>query len=111
MTMRPNLSSMDQVSSSPSAAGQAFLMCRPTEYEVSYVINPWMQGNLGRSSRARAVAQWQALFDALSELVPVVLVEPVAGSPDMVFTANAGLARGWTVVPSNFHHPERQDEE
>jgi ornithine--oxo-acid transaminase len=86
-------------------------MCPPTEYEVSYVINPWMEGNLGRSSQTRALAQWQELYGALSGLAPVLLVEPAAGSPDMVFTANAGLARNGTVVPSNFHHRERQDEE
>jgi ornithine--oxo-acid transaminase len=93
------------------ASEPAFLMCRPTLYEVSYVINPWMEGNLGQSSQARALAQWQELFGALSGLASVLLVEPVAGSPDMVFTANAGLALNGTVVPSNFHHPERQDEE
>jgi ornithine--oxo-acid transaminase len=89
----------------------ALLMCPPTLYEVSYVINPWMEGNLGQSSRARAIEQWRSLNAALSRLASVLLVEPVAGSPDMVFTANAGLARNGIVVPSNFHHPERQDEE
>jgi ornithine--oxo-acid transaminase len=88
-----------------------FLMCPPTLYEVSYVINPWMEGNLGKSSQVRALAQWQQLHAALSGIARVQLVEPVAGSPDMVFTANAGLARNGIVVASNFHHPERQDEE
>jgi len=92
-------------------APPTFLMCPPTLYEVSYIINPWMEGNLGKSSRTRAVTQWETLFAALSRLAPVRLVEPVAGSPDMVFTANAGLARNGIVVVSNFHHPERQDEE
>ncbi|MGD0797425.1 MAG: arginine deiminase-related protein [Acidobacteriaceae bacterium] len=86
-------------------------MCPPTLYEVAYSINPWMEGNLGKSSQARAQQQWQELLVALSSLAFVRLVEPVAGSPDMVFTANAGLARNGVVVPSNFHHPERQDEE
>src|SRR5579863_3289222 len=88
-----------------------FLMCPPTLYEVSYIINPWMQGNLGKSSRTRAIQQWQGLLTELSRLASVLLVEPVAGSPDMVFTANAGLARNGIVVLSNFHHPERQEEE
>jgi ornithine--oxo-acid transaminase len=88
-----------------------FLMCPPTLYEVSYIINPWMQNNLGKSSRTRAIAQWQTLLSELSRLAFVLLVEPVAGSPDMVFTANAGLARNGIVVLSNFHHLERQDEE
>jgi len=89
----------------------AFLMCPPTLYEVSYVINPWMQANLGRSSRDRAIDQWHKLAAALAEIASVRLVEPAAGSPDMVFTANAGLARNGVVVASHFHHRERQGEE
>jgi ornithine--oxo-acid transaminase len=88
-----------------------YLMCSPTLYEVSYVINPWMQGNLGNSSRLRAMEQWEALYRAVSKIADVELVEPVAGSPDMVFTANAGLARDGVVAISSFYHPERQGEE
>jgi ornithine--oxo-acid transaminase len=87
------------------------LMCKPSLYEVSYVINPWMQGNLGNSSRERAMEQWKRLYEVLSGLAEVHLVEPVAGSPDMVFTANAGLARDGVVTISSFTHPERQEEE
>jgi ornithine--oxo-acid transaminase len=87
------------------------LMCPPTLYEVSYVINPWMQGNLGNSSRRRAMRQWEDLYAVLSGLADIYLVEPIAGSPDMVFTANAGLARNGIVAISSFYHPERQGEE
>lgn len=88
-----------------------FLMCAPKLYEVRYVINPWMQGNLGNSSQRRALEQWEKLHTALAKLAHVLLVEPVAGSPDMVFTANAGLARNGVVAISSFYHPERQGEE
>lgn len=90
---------------------QYLLMCPPKLYEVSYVINPWMQGNLGNSSRRRAAEQWESLYAALSKLANISLVDPVAGSPDMVFTANAGLARNGVVAISSFYHPERQGEE
>jgi len=90
---------------------QHLLMCKPSLYEVSYVINPWMQGNLGNSSRVRAMQQWERLHQVLSGLAEVHLVDPMAGSPDMVFTANAGLARDGVVAISSFYHPERQDEE
>ena len=93
------------------ATRHTLLMCRPTLYDVNYVINPWMSGNLGKSNRARAMQQWQALYDALSGLANVVLIEPVAGSPDMVFTANAGLERDGQVVISSFFYRERQGEE
>ncbi|MGA2050391.1 MAG: arginine deiminase-related protein [Terracidiphilus sp.] len=83
----------------------------PKLYEVSYVINPWMRGNLGNSSQRRAMEQWETLYDALLPLANIHLIEQVAGSPDMVFTANAGLARGGIVAISSFYHPERQEEE
>jgi len=87
------------------------LMCHPKLYEVSYVINPWMKDGLGNSSQARALQQWENLYEVLSWLADIYLVEPVAGSPDMVFTANAGLAREGVVAISSFYHPERQGEE
>ncbi len=88
-----------------------YLMCPPDHYEVDYVINPWMVGNVHRSSRERAVQQWQALYEQLSQRAQVKLVDPVQGWPDMVFTANAGLILGSTVVLSRFYHPERQGEQ
>jgi ornithine--oxo-acid transaminase len=87
------------------------LMCPPKLYDVAYVINPWMDGNIHASSQARAAEQWQRLYKAVSKLAVVHLIEPQPGSPDMVFTANAGLERNGTVVISSFFHPERQGEE
>ena len=89
----------------------ALLMCAPRLYEVEYVINPWMEGNVHTSSRLRAMEQWQRLHAALERIATVVLIEPELGSPDMVFTANAGLARDGVVALSSFAHPERQGEE
>lgn len=88
-----------------------FLMCAPKHYEVNYVINPWMAGNVHCSSRERAAAQWDGLHRALGKIAEVELVEPQPGSPDMVFTANAGLVRNGIVALSSFHHKERQGEE
>ena len=89
----------------------AFLMCAPKLYDVDYVINPWMEGNVKNSSREIAARQWSALHDELSGRADVRLVEPQPGSPDMVFTANAGLVREGVVALSSFRHPERQGEE
>ena len=88
-----------------------FLMCPPDHYDVDYVINPWMEGNIHKSSRDRAVEQWQKLYYTLKDHAIVELVEPAKGWPDMVFTANAGLLLDKTVVLSRFMHPERQGEE
>jgi N-dimethylarginine dimethylaminohydrolase len=92
-------------------AGATFLMCPPKLYDVNYVINPWMEGNIHGSSREKAAAQWEQLRLSLAGVANVLLVEPQPGSPDMVFTANAGLVRQGIVALSSFHHAERQGEE
>ncbi len=86
-------------------------MCAPDHYDVDYVINPWMEGNIHKSSRDRAVEQWHGLHYILKEHATVDLVAPQKGVPDMVFTANAGLVLGDNVVLSRFLHKERQGEE
>lgn len=88
-----------------------YLMCSPQFYDVNYVINPWMAGNLHAASHGRALKQWHHLYNTLTKIADVMLVEPHPGLPDMVFTANAGLERDGTVLLSNFFHPERQGEE
>ncbi|QHG18989.1 TIGR00300 family protein [Nostoc sp. ATCC 53789] len=88
-----------------------FLMCPPDHYDVDYVINPWMEGNIHKSSRDRAVEQWQGLHQILKQHAIVDLVPPQKGWPDLVFTANAGLVLGENVVLSRFLHKERQGEE
>ena len=88
-----------------------FLMCPPDHYDVDYVINPWMEGNIHRSSQANAVEQWQKLHHVIKEHTIVDLVNPAKGWPDMVFTANAGLVLGDKAVVSRFYHKERQGEE
>ncbi len=102
---------MSAVIPAPSFQKPTFLMCPPDFYDVRYVINPWMEGNISRSSFALAVKQWEALHAALEQFADVLLVPPAPGSPDMVFAANAGLVREGKVVLSSFLHPERQDEE
>ncbi len=88
-----------------------FLMCAPDHYDMDYVINPWMEGNVHKSSRDRAVVQWQKLYHILKDNAIVDLVNPEQGWPDMVFTANAGLVLGENIVLSRFLHKERQGEE
>src|SRR3989338_3695682 len=92
-----------------------FLMCEPRFFEVCYVINPWMEGNLGKVNSKLAQRQWQNLYGIVSGLASVSLIEPVAGLPDMVFTANAGLVHSnkngeKEVIVSSFRHAERQPE-
>jgi len=88
-----------------------FLMCAPSHYDVDYVINPWMEGNIHRSTKAVAAAQWQQLQEVLAGHARVELVDPQPGLPDLVFTANAGVVVDDSVVLARFFHPERQGEE
>jgi N-dimethylarginine dimethylaminohydrolase len=92
-----------------------FLMCEPKFFEVCYVINPWMEGNLGKVNKELARKQWGNLYGIVAGLASVSLIEPVAGLPDMVFTANAGLVHSKAdgsrdVIVSLFRHAERQPE-
>ncbi len=88
-----------------------FLMCPPDLYDVDYVINPWMEGNIHKPSRKVAIEQWQALRHRLADTSEIETIKPADGLPDMVFTANAGVAIGKKVVLSRFLHRERQGEE
>ncbi|HZV33817.1 MAG TPA: TIGR00300 family protein [Verrucomicrobiae bacterium] len=88
-----------------------FLMCPPDKYEVDYVINPWMEGNIHKASPEQAMGQWEGLYSLLSQHAEVERITPQAGLPDMVFTANAGVIVGDKFVLSRFLHRERQGEE
>ncbi|MDH4184125.1 MAG: arginine deiminase-related protein, partial [Nitrospinota bacterium] len=88
-----------------------FFMCQPDHFNIEYVINPWMEGNLGKADHAKAMDQWMTLHSLIERKAKVELITPAAGLPDMVFTANAGLALENSVILSHFAHPERQAEE
>ncbi len=93
------------------------LLASPDHYDVRYVINPHMEGNVGEVDTALAAEQWRALRTAYETLgLTVNTIEGVEDLPDMVFTANQTLpfydpdggARG--VVPARMRPPERRDE-
>ncbi len=86
------------------------LMCPPDHYGIEYEINPWMDRAVG-SDHPLSIVQWQALHDILVGLgVEVERLDPVAGLPDLVFTANAGLVHGRLFLSSRFRHGVRQGE-
>lgn len=90
---------------------QTILMCPPDYYGVDYVINAWMEGQLGQTDRDLAHKQWLGLKTELEKLAAVEVIPAQPGLPDMVFTANAGLVLGNTAVISRFRATERQGEE
>ncbi|WP_439590877.1 dimethylargininase [Microbacterium sp.] len=92
------------------AQHRTYLMCRPEHFTVSYTINPWMEP-ANPTDTAKAVAQWQKLYDAYIELGHEVhLIDPIAGLPDMVYTANGGFLIDGTAYGAKFRFAERAPE-
>ena len=85
-------------------------MCPPDYFEVLYEINPWMHREIV-ADVDRAKEEWDNLVAILRAAGAVVeTLPPEEGWPDLVFTANAGVANGRQFIPSRFRHPERQGE-
>lgn len=108
---------MSQMSVAPISAAERvqhkrrYLMCRPEYFTVSYSINPWMEP-ANPTDTARAVQQWQKLYDTYLELGhEVELIDPVPGLPDMVYTANGGFVIDGVFYAPRFRFEERQGEE
>ncbi|MFF1716498.1 dimethylargininase [Streptomyces sp. NPDC058268] len=93
-----------------TARPRHYLMCEPTFFEVSYSINPWMDPSRPTSTE-RGLSQWKTLHDLLVELGHTVeLVEPVAGLPDMVYSANGATVVDGRALVARFRHEQRADE-
>lgn len=93
-----------------TASARHFLMTTPTHFDVTYVINPWMDPSRPVDSTL-AGAQWSALRElylALGHRVEVVDGEP--GLPDMVFSANAATVVDGIAYGARFRTPQRAPE-
>jgi N-dimethylarginine dimethylaminohydrolase len=90
--------------------GRRYLMCPPQHFGVLYEINPWMRGEVAVDPD-QARTQWEQLVANLQAAgAEVEVIEPQPHVPDLVFTANAGLANGRQFVPAHFRYPEREPE-
>ena len=86
------------------------LMCPPDHYGIEYEINPWMSRQRP-SDRAVASEQVTALKQQIEAAgARVEQLEPVAGLPDLVFTANAALIYRQEAILARFRHEVRQRE-
>jgi len=107
------------------------LLVRPTHFDVTYEINPYMGGDVNRE---RAMAQWRALRDAYDRYAGVAVLDPdacwqhldtgtdpaaavpgpsrPAAHPDLVFAANLGVptADGEGFVLASMATDERRGE-
>lgn len=87
------------------------LMCMPTEYKVTWEINPWMSLE-DQPDAFLAWQQWHNLFLQYQRLpLRILLVPQAKGLYDMIFSANAGWGRKGKFVLANFRHPERRREQ
>jgi N-dimethylarginine dimethylaminohydrolase len=87
------------------------LMCPPTHYGIEYEINPWMSTER-QADHDLAERQWADLRGILASAdAEISEVAPVAGLPDLVFTANAAIVFGKQAVLARFKHSQRQGEE
>ena len=95
----------------PERGQPQILMCAPDFYGIEYEINPWMSRH-DEADHAQAVRQWTDLKNLLHHAgAKILLLEPVRGLPDLVFTANAAMVyRDWAVL-ARFRYPQRQGEE
>lgn len=95
--------------------GRRYLMCPPEHFGVRYQINPWMSDEVDVDLDV-ASTQWESLKTTLETAgAAVEVIRQTPEVPDLVFTANAGIANaaaagGPQFVPSHFRHPERQRE-
>ena len=86
------------------------LMCPPDHFGIEYEINPWMHKEVN-ADYTRARQQWSDLKALLEEVgATIELLDPIAGLPDLVFTANAALIWHDRAYLSRFRHGPRQGE-
>jgi N-dimethylarginine dimethylaminohydrolase len=111
MNRKPDAGTTGAPNAAPVPAPPRILMCPPDHYGIEYEINPWMNTER-QADHGRAVEQWTRLRDVLTESgVQILELKPVAGLPDLVFTANAAMIFRDAAVLAQFRHPQRRGEE
>ena len=104
------LPSADVFASTPFFTRPTFLMCPPEWYGVETVLNPWMAGNVHRTNRDLAFAQWKGLHNVLRSVADVRLLHPEPDCPDMTFVGHAALVHNGVAAISSFAPAERRPE-
>ena len=91
-------------------------MVTPTYFNVEYVINPHMEGNIGEVDQDEAFNQWNVVRDALrSTGLEIHEIQGQPHLPDMVFAANQSLPALYSngkkaAIMSIMHADQRKDE-
>jgi ornithine--oxo-acid transaminase len=69
-----------------------------------------MAGNVHRSSRDLAFAQWKGMHNVLRSVADVRLLHPEPGCPDMAFISHGALIHNGVAAVSSFGPPQRRAE-
>lgn len=94
----------------PSTQRQFFLT-RPTQFEVTYSINHWMDPANTKVDSQLAQQQWDALHALYLQLgAQVEIFDPMPGWPDSVFTGDSIFLYGKQAIASRFRFAERAGE-
>lgn len=92
-----------------SASVKRVLLCRPTHFNVEYVINPHMKPYTVNADNA--LRQWEDLVKILKSLnIKVEVIDQQEDVPDMVFATDQGIVRNGEVLLANFRFTQRQKE-
>jgi N-dimethylarginine dimethylaminohydrolase len=85
------------------------LMCRPTHFNVEYVINPHMQPY--SVDPKLALKQWENLVKTLESIgIKVEVIDQQPDVPDMVFATDQGIVRDGAILLANFRYRQREKE-
>ncbi len=85
------------------------LLCRPTHFNVDYIINPHMKPH--SVDTKKALKQWEGLVEALKSIgIKVDVIEQQPDVPDMVFATDQGIVKDGAVLLANFRYRQRQKE-
>lgn len=85
------------------------LLCRPTHFQVDYIINPHMKPH--SVDPRNAMKQWEALKRTLESLdIRIDVIEQEQDVPDMVFATDQGIVQDDTIVLANFRYDQRKKE-
>lgn len=92
LTEKDEVEQISSLSDEPLPLHRTVLMSRPDFFEVLYVKNPHMEGNIGAVDAKTALKQWTDVKQKFENLgLKVELLDAVEGLEDMVFTANQAL--------------------
>ncbi len=87
-----------------------YLMCEPRYFDVRYTINPWMDPTVPVDAEL-ALKQWRFLVETYRRLGhQIELIDPLPGSPDMVFAANGATVANGNVYGAKFRYEQRAAE-